>query len=131
MVGVGSLSVSMATTEPGPTPIVVGMSTCVMRTRHVTDTLYTYYTSFACQAASIVTSLFSLTYWRQKSVSEKWKKRGSIPHVIHVDISWTQGGRWGLDRAQLLIYIDVHASIKLESEFLKLAGQAEDKRLQS
>lgn len=67
----------------------------------------------------------------QKSVSEKRNKPGSILHVI--DISWTQGGRWGLDRAQLLIYmyIDVHASIKLESEFLKLAGQAEDKRLQS
>ena len=65
----------------------------------------------------------------QKSVSKKQNRPGSISRVI--DISWTQGGRWRLDRAQLLIYIDVHASIKLESEFLKLAGQAEDKRLQS
>lgn len=85
-----------------------------------TDALCTYNTSFLRQAASIFTSLFPLTILVQKSVSKKWKKPGSIPHVI--GIRWTQVGPGGWDRTQLLIYIDIHASVILESEFFKLAG---------
>ena len=65
----------------------------------------------------------------QKSVCEKRERPGSITHVK--DVWWTQGGRGGWDRAQLLIYMYIHASVDLESKFLKLSGQAEEKRLES